>query len=308
MKKKKHIDFLGIGAQKSGTTWLYENLNAISEFDLLPLKELHYFDRSEQYPSPNLLSKTYVWQRVFNLRYSYSALKTIYINIKEGSFQKAGFFIKWYFSNYDDSWYLSLFKNQKGYTGEISPSYSILNQGDIRRIKELIPEVKLVLMLRNPIHRAWSHYRFIRELQGKPSIGGIDEIKEFMDSPGQTLRSAYKRVIENYTSVFSSKQLLIGFYDAIKDNPQGLMHDVLTHICEGEPISIEHLALDKVVDPSITIDCPTDVEVYLKEKYHDLLMELSNSYGGYFTKWYQETYGSHEVIPNSSLRPTMYLG
>lgn len=37
-------DFLGIGAQKAGTTWLHEQLRAHPGIHLPPRKELHYFD------------------------------------------------------------------------------------------------------------------------------------------------------------------------------------------------------------------------------------------------------------------------
>ena len=38
-------DFLGIGAQKAGTTWLALNLGVHPQVWLPPIKELHYFDR-----------------------------------------------------------------------------------------------------------------------------------------------------------------------------------------------------------------------------------------------------------------------
>ena len=37
-------DFLGIGAQKAGTTWLHENLRCHPSLYLPDEKELHYFD------------------------------------------------------------------------------------------------------------------------------------------------------------------------------------------------------------------------------------------------------------------------
>ena len=37
-------DFLGIGAQKAGTTWLWENLRRHPEIFVPDKKELHYFD------------------------------------------------------------------------------------------------------------------------------------------------------------------------------------------------------------------------------------------------------------------------
>ncbi len=38
------IDFLGIGAQKAGTTWLYENLKGHPEIFFPPEKEVHFWD------------------------------------------------------------------------------------------------------------------------------------------------------------------------------------------------------------------------------------------------------------------------
>lgn len=37
-------DFLVIGAQKAGTSWLYRNLKYHKQVWLPPVKELHYFD------------------------------------------------------------------------------------------------------------------------------------------------------------------------------------------------------------------------------------------------------------------------
>src|ERR1700757_3086986 len=38
-------DFLCVGAHKSGTTWLYQQLDSHPDFWMPPVKELHYFDQ-----------------------------------------------------------------------------------------------------------------------------------------------------------------------------------------------------------------------------------------------------------------------
>ena len=48
-------DFLGIGAQKSGTTWLHHNLSQHPGVWMPPVKELHYFDHPHRTPSVALL-------------------------------------------------------------------------------------------------------------------------------------------------------------------------------------------------------------------------------------------------------------
>src|SRR5438477_9875293 len=38
-------DFLCVGVHKSGTTWLYQQLDSHPDFWMPPMKELHYFDQ-----------------------------------------------------------------------------------------------------------------------------------------------------------------------------------------------------------------------------------------------------------------------
>src|ERR1700758_1596004 len=44
-------DFLCVGAQKSGTSWLYRQLDLHPDFWIPPLKELHYFDELSRIPT-----------------------------------------------------------------------------------------------------------------------------------------------------------------------------------------------------------------------------------------------------------------
>src|SRR5262245_10957802 len=41
-------DFLCVGAQKGGTTWLYWQLDSHPDFWMPPVKELHYFDKPKR--------------------------------------------------------------------------------------------------------------------------------------------------------------------------------------------------------------------------------------------------------------------
>src|SRR5207247_10081781 len=43
-------DFLSVGAQKGGTSWLYRQLESHPDFWMPPVKELHYFDELSRIP------------------------------------------------------------------------------------------------------------------------------------------------------------------------------------------------------------------------------------------------------------------
>ena len=121
------------------------------------------------------------------------------------------------------------------------------------------------------------------------------------------MRSDYIRTITNYSRIFPKEQILIGFYDAISENPVELLNEILKFICGNKPIKIDHINLDSVVHKSREMDCPPEIENYLKDKYFNQITQLAETYGGYFNKWYEETYGEKSPNKNRTLKPTLTL-
>jgi Sulfotransferase domain len=105
-------DFVIIGAQKCGTSFLYQLLVQHPHVKPAFAKEVHYFD----------------------------------LNFRKG-----------------DNWYRSYFpvqvRNSRKYiTGEASPYY-LFHPHAPRRASTVLPDAKLIVMLRNPVDRAYSHYQ-----------------------------------------------------------------------------------------------------------------------------------------------------
>ena len=143
-------DFIGIGVQRSGTTWLYENLKLHSEIWLTPMNEIHYFDklgknkfRTGKYPKR-------LKKRV-----------TFYLNsIAQGTpirFHNLSWDYNFFFRSRDIEWYKRLFCPPIGnIAGEITPAYATLHKDIVKDIYKNFPELKVILLLRNPIQRDWS--------------------------------------------------------------------------------------------------------------------------------------------------------
>jgi hypothetical protein len=222
------INFIGIGAQKAGTSWLYNNLHKLPDFDLLPIKELHYFDRDTRYPSPNKLSETKLYRRLLSRTWTKRFVKEIFTALSKRDFNRVKWAIKFSLANYDDAWYLSLFSDLNGIKGEFTPSYSILEVEDIQRMYALAPGEKLLFILRNPNQRVWSAYRYSK---GKDKDFSFNEttsdILKYMYAEGQLKRSDYLSTLANYTKIYPEEQILICFYDAINDCPEKLLREVV---------------------------------------------------------------------------------
>lgn len=96
------------------------------------------------------------------------------------------------------NWYRSFFPlkifSEKKIIGEATPSY-IHNPKSAKRIFEILPNVKLICMLRNPIDRAYSHYFHNIGKKGRESLEFEDAIEQ------ENSRISY----EKYNKIFDGE-------------------------------------------------------------------------------------------------------
>lgn len=174
------LNFLGIGAQKSGTSWLYKALSEHPKIEFPGGKEVHFWD------------------------------------------QRHGRGVKWY---------TQLFSNEAYINGDITPAYGILPIKVIQEIYDLMPHLRLIYLIRNPIERAWSSARM--------ALGRAEMLHEeasdqwFIDhfnSKGSLARGDYETCIRQWRSVFPASQLLIVRYDEICHDPVAVANKCLNHL------------------------------------------------------------------------------
>jgi hypothetical protein len=299
--------FIGIGAQKAGTTWLFSRLNELSEFSLPYEKEIHFFDRSPDYPSPNFLAEENVLSRLSDLNRTKHGIKQCLKFIQRGDWHKAKWYWKWYFDNYNETWYLNLFKGFDGITGEITPAYSLLEEKDILRMYNLFPEAKILFMIRNPIDRAWSQFRFDLNRRGidvsKLSQIPEEEFIRFLYSEGQQARSDYITTIKRYMSVFPQDQIMVGFFDAISLQPIEMLEQIVSFL-GGDPAKVYvECRVDKRSNTSPMKEIPSFALEALHNTYDGMIDELSVMLGSYCEFWK----AGDSSFQSKSLKPCIML-
>ena len=280
--------------KKSGTTWLYERLKEHPDFAMPPIKELHYFDKGPAYPSPNRLKEKHLLRRISNLGWVKSSSKKTFQALINKGVKEARWLSRYYLADYSDSWYKSLFIGLDGITGDITPAYSMLSIEDIGKVHSLLPNIKLVFLMRDPIERAWSQYRFISRHFDRleMDVDDIDTMLDFVHSDRQELRSNYQQTIERYASCFGHNRLLLGFYDAIANQPLALLEGVASFLGGNPKVVQETCKYNSRTHVSDLIPMPEKVLDVLREKYHDQIRLLAQTYGGYCQLWYNQHYGN----------------
>lgn len=280
-------DFLGIGFQKSGTSWLFSQLRSHPEFWLPYRKEFHYFDRNPAYPSPNFFSKSLLIQRIFNKHFRRLLKRDILRPLYAKNYNKAYWSLKFYCSQINDDWYLKQFNKTQKLTGEFTPSYSILHLEDIQHIYKLLPDIKLIVMMRDPIDRAWSANRFYN--RGKAIT--FDESVAFFESPIQETRNSYLQTINNYRCIFPPERMFIGFYDSIIEQPEAVINGVVKFIgAKSNYINTENVY--KKINVSPNQEMSAEIYNYLKNKYSSEIKSLSDTFGGYCTHWHSKHFST----------------
>lgn len=284
------VDFLGIGAQKAGTSWLWTVLHAEPRIWMAPKKELHYFDRALRYPSTSILATDRFLDRLLsrarhNRQFRDRCRTDVRNAISRRDWKLLRWFLRYYCGTCDDAWYLSLFHQGSGRVcGEITPAYAILDREDVARIHRLLPSLKIIFLLRNPIDRAWSRIRFGWTQGELAALDDFAQIRAVIDRPGSKLRGDYLRTLDIWESYFPHEQVFIGFFDDIVEQPAKLLRDVLSFL-GLDPGSAPEARLRRNVGKSRESEMPLPVRRYLTEKYLPDLEKLSARFGGHAERW-----------------------
>lgn len=286
------LSFMGIGAQKAGTTWLWQVLKGHPDVWMPPIKEIHYFDRDPEYPLGGIwLSEPYLIRRLLDRQLrerTIGGVRWALSCLRRGDQDTFTWLLRYFLGTYNDSWYCSLFRSGEGkLVGEITPDYSILSKPDVLRIRQLFPSLKVIFILRNPIDRAWSHVRYDWTASEwtdtfVTDISDLKRVKAFIDSPGQELHSNYVRTLQIWRSIFPQSQFFIGFFEDIVLRPSWFYYN----ICNFLGIeAIEQCQLERKFNVSKKSKMPNEIELYLSQKYLDDLVQLSQIFGGYVGDW-----------------------
>jgi len=203
-------DFILIGAGKCGTTSLYDNLIKHPQILESRWKEVHYFDS----------------------------------NFKAG--------LNWYKAHFPSSiekYYLKQKHKHNFIIGEASPYY-LIHPLAAKRVFETIPKVKLIVLLRNPTDRAYSHYNHVIRTKDenlsfeeaikneeKMLVGEIEKIIENENYDSWNLkvfsylaRGMYYDQLKVWMTLFPTKQFLILKTEDYLKDPNKILNQVFSFL------------------------------------------------------------------------------
>ncbi len=269
-------DFICIGAQKAGTTWLHENLSQHPGIWLPPVKELHVLDHAP----PGVLKR--LFSKVGYHRRARAYLRQALLR-GDGSLRDRS--LAWHLAlgSRDEVWYERLFAYAGDrIAGEICPGYARIEEPVSAAIAARYPKLKIIYLLRDPIDRAWSSVAMHFRKGGRSLVTAQQRqnILEELCRPKSLAHCTYRRNIEAWARHFHAGQVYFGFFDWIREEPEAYLAEILTFLgLEGgffprnaaEPVN---QGRGEQIEPSLA----RDIATLLLPEAEYLQQRFANSY------------------------------
>ena len=229
----------------------------------------------------------------------YEVLK-LHPDIRMSDCKEMDFFFMPQMLQYDLGWYEAHFKPNNGsepkpVRGEISPRYSRLKAWQVKRIAELLPELRIILTLRHPIERVWSQtlYDFGR-LQGRDvrKIRIVEFLRQ-LERARNRFSSDYLRMIKIWTNAFGRNSLHVSLFDQLRDDPEPYVNDILIHIGASTPWQLPNEFVNKKIFETKGLvegerDIPELVRWYIADQLLAPTEQLNELLDGRVLNWLEE--------------------
>ena len=185
---EKHVDFIGVGAPKCGTTWIYKCLDEHPEICMGRPKEIHFFNKDHGFES-----KQQEWQ---------------------------------YPKGMDTYWAHFSHCAASSMKGEFSAKYLYDKEAPVL-IKKHFPEVKIIVCMRDPADRTFSHYHHVRSREDDFDYTLEQAIERYPELLG---KSKYHGQLTHYLKLFPKEQFLFLVYEDSKKEPLEYIQGIFTFL------------------------------------------------------------------------------
>lgn len=234
-------DFLCVGLPKAGTGWLFDQLSRHPQFWIPSVKEFNYLN--QKHPtmanSSHKLEKTRDRLAVAEHRRGTKNVRGSIGKERGGArvekeqrdlaFLEAATACSG--QPMDLGVYASLFRFKGGLkSGDISPAYCRLSPETIREFASAFPSAKIILLVRDPVARTWSHIsmhmrdgKLREDLLTDPGL-----LREYLTTRRGLLESSKAtRIISHWRNFAPGIRLQYFFFDELVRDPAGTLRNVL---------------------------------------------------------------------------------
>ncbi|HEY3799679.1 MAG TPA: sulfotransferase [Caulobacteraceae bacterium] len=268
--------FLCIGAQKAGTSWLYQVLREHKEIWLGPFKEYQYFN--------SLFVKQHTaWTR-WHIKVSAERAVRQYITQPN----KIDFTYLSYLTQianeqlmFTEDWYSHIFsRGGLAVKGDVTPEYCTIPQEGIDYVLRLLGAVPIIYLIRDPLDRALSQLKMNVSRKGIVQPSTESEWEPIVNDWDINNRGDYKTNVTNWLARYPNDRLLFIPYRDIASDPIKVLRQVESHVGVSE--NAAYSKADARIFEGEKIDLPRFVVDMMQDRVNSQYEFLKTEFGDEF--------------------------
>jgi hypothetical protein len=251
-------DFLIVGPQRTGTTWLHAHLRYHPQIMLTEPKELFFFSSLKTPDS----------------RRFHSNELAHYLQFFREPLWRVALHQAICLRRYRQLYWPKI-------RGEATASYAALDRDIIAEISALKPDLKVILMIRDPVERAWSHAKkdLVRNRRRRFADVSPNEFEQFFTDPYQRQCAHVTENIDNWTTLLQKDHLLVGLFDDIDVRPEALLLTVMDFLGVRSDQRYISPEVRERVNPTAASKIPDRYRRFLDDLLQDDLTQLRERLG-----------------------------
>lgn len=248
----------GVGATKAGTSWLYRYIDSHPDCHTRSIKELHFFDALDENRVAGQLDQLNRRRaRLERRQGGGTTLDALHRAEQMADLDEYARVLK----SGKDADYLSYLEQGRGdcrLVADVTPSYALLSVDRLRHMAALLPDVRFVYLLRDPVARLWSHVRMLakrRTGEGADIAGNAAIVLDRVLAGKEdhvVARGDYRAALTKLREAVDPRKLFVAFYEELFSDR------AIRELCGFLGISEQPARLDRRVHEGVHVELRPD--------------------------------------------------
>ncbi len=232
--RRAPVLMFGLGATRTGTSWLNDYLSRHPQCSMREIKEAHYFDAIERGSVDFQLRQLADRRAMLSARLAEQRSAADRARLERGIAAHDELIALLDARDWNDAAYLAYLTRNAGrarLVGDITPAYALLSAETLRRMAGLAEKVRFVYILRDPVQRLWSNIRQTLPMRSAarndPERAALRIFDRWAEGGERelALRCDYRGALERMGQAIPAGHLLVLFFETL------FSAETLTRLC-----------------------------------------------------------------------------
>lgn len=147
----------------------------------------------------------------------------------------------------------------------------------INEIKTLNHNIKVIMLIRHPVDRAWSHAKWdFAKKKKNMDATNFKEFTDFYTSAYQIRCGTYTEIINKWEKFIRKENLFIGFFDDIAQKPYELLTRIFSFLnISYDKNNIKSCVSERIINPTLLKAIPKSHKEFLFNLFDNEIQKLN---------------------------------